>query len=131
MNYLRQADKQTSNPENQYALYIGRWQPLHEGHKFIFNESLEKGIKVCIAIRDIQPDEKNPFSPEQVKEMIEKEYAYLISEGKVKVIILPDICSVNFGRGVGYDIIEHEVPKHIADISATAIREKMKEQGVL
>ena len=131
MNFLRIADKQTSAKENQFAMYIGRWQPLHEGHKYIFNESLEMGRKVCIAIRDIEPDEKNPFHPIAVKESIEKEYAEEIAKGLVKVIIIPDICSVNFGRGVGYDIIEHEVPQNISEISATKIREKLKMEGKL
>ena len=44
---------------------------------------------------------------------------------KVKVIIIPDIESVNYGRGVGYDIIEHVPPKNIGDISATKIRKKL------
>ena len=46
-----------------------------------------------------------------------------IRVGQVKVMIIPDIESVNYGRGVGYDIIEHEPPKEIGDISATKIRE--------
>ena len=41
---------------------------------------------------------------------------------KVKVIIIPDIESVNYGRGVGYDIIEHVPPTDIGEISATEIR---------
>ena len=50
---------------------------------------------------------------------------------KLKVIIIPDICSVEFGRGVGYDIIEHIPPPEIHDISATKIREQMKIEGKL
>ena len=41
---------------------------------------------------------------------------------RVKVIIIPDIESVNYGRGVGYDIIEHVPPSEIGKISATKIR---------
>ena len=44
----------------------------------------------------------------------------------VKVIPIPDIESVNYGRGVGYEINEFVPPKNISDISATEIREKMK-----
>ena len=51
--------------------------------------------------------------------------------GKVKIIIIPDIESINIGRGVGYDVIEHCPPDDIKDISATAIRNKMKEEGKL
>jgi hypothetical protein len=42
------------------------------------------------------------------------------------VIIIPDICSVDFGRGVGYDVSEWIPPKEIAEISATKIRENAK-----
>ena len=54
-----------------------------------------------------------------------------VEAGTLKVIIIPDICSVEFGRGVGYDIIEHIPPPEIAKISATKIREQMKSEGKL
>jgi hypothetical protein len=38
--------------------------------------------------------------------------------------IIPDIESLNYGRGVGYDVIYHEPPKEIEQISGTAIRKK-------
>jgi cytidyltransferase-like protein len=117
--------------KGRYALFIGRWQPLHEGHKSLFDRVLREGKNVCIAIRDIQPDDKNPFSPQDVKKNIEIEYSEFIEQGRVKVIIIPDISSVEFGRGVGYDIIEHIPPPEIADISATKIREQMKKDGKL
>lgn len=116
---------------DQYALFIGRWQPLHDGHKELFERALERGKNVCIAIRDIKPDEKNPFTAEEVKANIENHYTRLIDHGSIKVIIIPDICSVEFGRGVGYDIIEHIPPMEIGNISATKIREKMREEGKL
>ena len=37
-------------------------------------------------------------------------------------MIIPDIESVNYGRGVGYEIIEHVPPENIKKISATKIR---------
>ena len=115
----------------QHALFIGRWQPLHLGHQEMFKQAINEGKNVLIAIRDIEPDEKNPFSAQQVKENIETFYSDLISEGIVKVIVIPDICSIEFGRGVGYDIIERIPPQEIYDISATKIREQMKKEGKL
>ncbi len=112
--------------QGQYSLFIGRWQPLHIGHKALFQQVLDEGGNVCIAIRDVEPDEKNPFSPKDVLANICLEYQELISRGRVRVIVIPDICSVEFGRGVGYDIIEHIPPTEIGDISATKIREQMK-----
>ena len=117
--------------DGQYALFIGRWQPLHKGHMELFNRALKAGKNVCIAIRDIEPDEKNPYSAELVKQNISLFYDQQIIEGKVKVIIIPDICSVEFGRGVGYDIIEHVPPMEIGNISATKIREQMRKEGKL
>ena len=50
----------------------------------------------------------------------------MVSRGNVKVIIIPDVESINYGRGVGYDIIEHVPPQKIGKISATEIRKKIK-----
>lgn len=131
INYVAKADKKTSSTEKQYAMFCGRWQPLHEGHQFIFRQSMDAGNNVLICIRDVKPDEKNPYTAEEVLANIEQHYASEIAEGKVKVMIIPDICSINFGRGVGYDIIEHVVPDNIAEISATKIREQLKKEGKL
>jgi len=115
----------------QYSLFIGRWQPLHIGHMWLFEERLKEGKNVCIAIRDVEPNENQPWTAEEVKANVEKEYKTLIEKGRVKVIIIPDIESVNYGRGVGYEIIEHVPPKNIEEVSATKIRENMRKDGKL
>ena len=115
----------------QYAMFIGRWQPLHLGNKKLFQQEIDEGKNLLICIRQGEVNEKNPFTAEQVKEIIEMEYALLVNCDVVKVMIIPDICSVEFGRGVGYDIIEHIPPSEIADISATKIREQLKKEGKL
>jgi cytidyltransferase-like protein len=117
--------------EGQFAMFIGRWQPLHDGHKALFKQAMDEGKNVLICIRDIEPDEKNPFTADEVKENIMEHYIFEMMDGKVKVMIIPDICSVEFGRGVGYDIIEHVPPQAIHDISATKIREQLKKDGKL
>jgi cytidyltransferase-like protein len=117
--------------EGQYAMFVGRWQPLHLAHQLLFMQAFGEGKNVLICIRDIKPDEKNPFTAEQVKENIQEHYKQLIETGKVKVMIIPDICSIEFGRGVGYDVIEHIPPTKVGEISATKIREKMREEGKL
>ena len=122
---------QSSTSEKQYSMFIGRWQPLHEGHQYIFQQRLNKGKNVLICIRDIEPDEKNPWTAQEVVLNLNKELKDLIQEGKVKVLIIPDIESVNIGRGVGYDIIEHIPPDAIREVSATGIRKQMKEDGRL
>ena len=109
----------------KFSMFIGRWQPWHKGHRWLIDQRLNEGKRVLICIRDVDYDEKNPFSPEEVKKNIEKELESLIEKKVVKVIIIPDIESVNYGRGVGYDIIEHCPPENIGSVSATKIRKKL------
>ena len=116
---------------NQYAMFVGRWQPLHSSHQALFQRALDNGKNLLICIRDGEVNEKNPFTAEDVKRNIEDVYALLVNSGIMKVMIIPDICSVEFGRGVGYDIIEHIPPTEIGDVSATKIREQMRKEGKL
>lgn len=111
---------------NQYAMFIGRWQPLHDGHRELFNQALKEGKNVCIAIRDVPLDHNNPYTSATIFMNLNKEFSHLIKEKRMKIVIIPDICSVEFGRGVGYDIIEHIPPTEIAEISATKIREEIR-----
>jgi cytidyltransferase-like protein len=119
------------NDEDGFAMFLGRWQPLHDGHKNLFSQALNLGKNICIMIRDTLVSEKNPFTSEQVKQNIEEYYSEGVKNGNVVVMVVPNITSINFGRGVGYDIIEHIPPTEIADISATKIREQMKNEGKL
>tara|TARA_B100000035_G_C21033558_1_gene569680 strand:- start:3009 stop:3407 length:399 start_codon:yes stop_codon:yes gene_type:complete len=107
------------------AMFIGRWQPFHNGHKWLINQKLSEGKPILIAVRDIPPDEKNPFTTEQTVEMIQNVY----SEQDVEVVCIPDIESVNYGRGVGYEINEHVPPENIGFISATGIRNNIRENN--
>ena len=115
----------------QHSMIVGRFQPFHDGHKWLVNQCLEDGKNVLILIRDIVPDEKNPFTALEVSKNINMELWDYINQGRVVVMIIPDIESVNFGRGVGYDIIEHIPPTEVGEISATKIREQLKQEGKL
>ena len=127
--YLAQAAFKSSSNDVKYSMYIGRWQPWHEGHRWLIDQRLNEGKKVLICIRDVEPDEKNPWTPLEVLQNLSNELLDIIQEGKVKIIIIPDIESINIGRGVGYDVIEHCPPDEIKEISATAIRNQMKNDG--
>ena len=109
----------------KYSMFIGRWQPWHKGHRWLIDQRLNENKNILICIREVSKDDKNPYNPIDVKENVEKELKELIDTQRVKVIIIPDIESVNYGRGVGYDIIEHVPPSDIGEISATKIREKL------
>ena len=106
-----------------YNLFIGRYQSPHKGHQTIFNTFLDKGLPILIAIRDTPIDDKNPLSAYEVKALWEKVYE---NNDLVKVIVIPDIASVNYGRGVGYDVNEIKVDTSIANISATQIRDNIR-----
>ena len=123
--------KLKNNSGKQFSMFIGRWQPWHDGHRWLIDQRLEQGKNVLICIRDIEPNEQNPFTAQEVYENILFKLYDLIIEGRVKVMVIPDIESVNFGRGVGYDIIEHLPPQEVSDISATKIREQLKQEGKL
>ena len=113
----------TNNKDKKRAIFIGRYQPYHFGHIELIQQKLNDGIGALIMVRDIEPDEKNPFTTQQTVDMIEK---YHKSKGDdVEVIIISDIESVNYGRGVGYEINEFTPPDNISFISATKIRESI------
>jgi len=105
----------------QKALFIGRWQPFHNGHKWLISEKLNAGIPVLIAVRDIKPDVKNPFTTAQTVVMLQAVYNGM----NVEIISIPDIESVNFGRGVGYEINEFIPQPDVGYISATNIRNQI------
>ena len=114
----------TKNTDKKYAIFVGRYQPYHYGHINLIQQKLNDGIPTLIMVRDIEPDEKNPFTTEQTVSMIEK---YHNEKGEdVKVMIIPDIESVNYGRGVGYEINEYTPTKVLGFISATKIRDSIK-----
>lgn len=118
--------------KKKYSMFIGRWQPLHDGHLWLINQRLKEGKNVCLAIRDVEPNENQPWSAQEIYDMIhEGELKSLIHDGRVIVTIIPDIESINYGRDVGYEVIEHIPPAEIGEISATKIRENLRQQGKL
>ena len=106
----------------KYALYIGRWQNWHKGHEWLINQQLEKDKTVWVAIRDVAQDENNPKSAQQILSELSQEPFFSQNTSKILLSIIPDIESVNYGRGVGYEVVYHEPPTEVAAISGTKIR---------
>lgn len=103
------------------ALFIGRYQPFHDGHKALIVEGLERVGQVCIAVRDTSGiDDRNVFSFEEVKTRIE--HALRRYEGRFVVQQLPNISHVFYGRDVGYVIERIELDATTEQISATEQR---------
>ena len=115
----------TTNESKKYAIFVGRYQPYHQGHTSLIMQKINQGIPALIMVRDIAPDARNPFTTEQTVAMIEKFHA--AHNHDVKVMIIPDIESVNYGRGVGYEINEFTPPESIGFITATKIRQSIKD----
>jgi nicotinamide mononucleotide adenylyltransferase len=109
-----------------FNCFIGRYQGNHKGHMTIFAKYLDKGQPVLIMVRDVPIDQKNPFTAEDIKLLWEKVYSKEIKNGLVKVMVIPDIASVNYGRNVGWQINEIKVNDNIANISASEIRSKIR-----
>jgi len=106
----------------KYAMYVGRWQNWHKGHEWLLNQQLEKGKNVWVAIRNVETDENNPKTAQQVMMDLADEPFFKENSHRINISIIPDIESINYGRGVGYDVIYHEPPEDVAKISGTNIR---------
>ena len=112
------------------AQILGRWQPFHDGHYALFKEIVKITGQVCIQVRDVQGVDDNPFDFETVKKNIEEKLNREF-EGRFKIMLVPNITNISYGRGVGYKIEEVVLPEEIQKISATKIRAKMREDGKL
>ena len=106
------------------GVYIGRFQPFHDGHKKVFLNILKKNSQVTILVMDsFGINKKNPFKFYYVKKIIKKmlkEY-----EGKYTIIKIPVVSEVVYGRKTGYKIRKVKLSKKIESISATKIRKSL------
>jgi nicotinamide mononucleotide adenylyltransferase len=123
---------------------LGRWQPWHDGHTELFKRALAETGQVCIMIRTVPQDtdasggrtmtqDDNPFVIGDVADNIVK---VLAKEGyhynhEYIIVKVPNIVDISYGRGVGYTFTEHDLGKEIHDISATKIRQEMRDKGEL
>jgi hypothetical protein len=115
------------------AQMLGRWQPWHPGHTALFKKALLTTGQVCIMIRNVQGVDDNPFDIDTVRKNI---IEALDAEGfeynsEYKIINVPNIVDISYGRGVGYTFTEHDLGEEIHSISATDIRAKLRTEGIL
>lgn len=115
------------NLKKKYALFIGRWQNWHEGHEWLVRQQLDKGKNVWIAVRDVNIGPSNPKTATEVVESLSQVQFIVDNISKIYISIVPDVSSVNYGRTVGYEVIEHTPPDDIRKISGTNIRKRQKE----
>ena len=58
------------------AVFIGRFQPFHDGHKAVIEEALKQAENVCVVIGSANAPrtDRNPFSYQERAEIIRKEF---------------------------------------------------------
>ena len=108
--------------KKQSSLFVGRWQPFHKGHKTLIETVLKKGKAVVVAIRDTDISHSNPYTLHERWSMIQRElheYGDL-----VKIVAIPDIDEICYGRDVGYVVRKINLDGEIESISGTKTREK-------
>ena len=81
---------------------------------------LNEGKNVCIAIRDTKISKENPYTTKERKKMIMK--AFPEHRDRIKIIVIPDIEAICYGRGVGYDIRNIRLSDKMESVSGTKIR---------
>ncbi len=111
------------------SMFIGRYQPFHNGHKKLIDTVLEEGRDVVIALRDTPIQETDPYTVMERFNFIQEKYPEAVmypSKGKIVVCVIPDIAEVVYGRKVGWGIRQVQLDKETESISATKIREEMK-----
>lgn len=113
-----------SEKHQVYSLMIGRWQPLHAGHIKLIQKVLDEGRNVLIAIRDTEKSEENPYTTAQRSLMFYEKFRKEHRESRLKMIIIPDIEEVVYGRKVGWGIREIRLDEETEAISGTKIREE-------
>tara|TARA_B100000131_G_C17743598_1_gene462151 strand:+ start:111 stop:482 length:372 start_codon:yes stop_codon:yes gene_type:complete len=109
--------------KNKTAIYIGRFQPFHDGHKNLFLKALKKDKQVAILVMDsFNINKKNPLKFSEVEKRIK--LALKNYKNKFIIIKIPVVSRVVYGRKVGYKINRIYLSKRIENISATKIRKK-------
>ena len=117
------------------VLLLGRWQPWHDGHFALFQRAIKKTGQVLIGVRDVQDHNSgnNPFSFDEVKKEIESklsDHGYR-KDFDYQIQLIPNITNITYGRNVGYVIEQEKFEEQIESISATKIRQKLRNEGKL
>lgn len=114
----------TFDPKRPTALFVGRYQPFHDGHRNLIIEGLNRIGQACIAVRDTGGTSgDNPFAFEYVKARIETSLRDHV--GRFIVVPLPNIAAIFYGRDVGYQVERIDLDASLTAVSATGIRKLM------
>jgi len=112
------------NWKKKTAIFIGRFQPFHSGHKAIFLNALKKNKQVAILVMDsFGINSKNPFKFNYVKKKINENLKQYKS--RYIIIKIPVVSEVVYGRKVGYKIRGIKLSSKLKKISGTLIRKNL------
>ena len=117
--------KNSNKWKKKTGIYIGRFQPIHDGHFEIIKRAIKKNGQIAILVMDsFNIDKKNPLTFREVKKRIVKKLIGF--ESKYKIIKIPVVSELIYGRKVGYRINKYNIGKELEKISATNIRKSLK-----
>ena len=110
--------------QNRCALFIGRFQPLHEGHIALIQTALDEGKRVVVALMDTRQDAANPHTFLERRAMLVKAFGETL-----EIISIPPVEEVCYGRNVGYRLRRIRLSPELEGINATSIRERRLTQS--
>ena len=127
------------DPKKPTVQMLGRWQPWHQGHQELFKRCIAKTGQVIIQVRDVEGasggagQNDNPFSWKEVCKSIEDGLKKDNYERGIdyEIMLVPNITNITYGRNVGYVFEEESFDDEISSISATKIRDDLRNKGKL
>ena len=108
---------------------LGRFQPWHEGHQALFDRAIAKHGQVFLMIRDMEKSDSNPYDGVDISLQLKRKLVKYA--GRTRIQVVPNIMNITYGRDVGYKIEQETFSDDIHNISATKIREQLKQEGKL
>ena len=102
---------------DRYAFFIGRFQPLHKGHRRLIQVAIDEGKPVLVGLMDTEISAANPYTVQERMDMFREAFG-----DRVQTMCIPPIGEVCYGRNVGYRIRRIHLPAEIEAISATGSR---------
>lgn len=119
-----------NNGPPERSFFIGRWQPLHEGHVRLIRKALDEGRDVLIGIMDTPVSPRNPHTIGQRQKMFWDAFGreLLGYEGRMTLLTMPWIDEVCYGRNCGWRSRRIRLNGAMELVSATAIRAEHPDQ---
>ncbi len=105
------------------GVFIGRFQPFHEGHRRCVEHILRERDRCLILVRETQKSDSNPLDAAARIALIRAQFP---DDARITIETIPDEgadLTVYIGRDVGYDLIQLDTATEA--ISATDIRRQL------